>query len=137
MSQSAEMAHQLDRLMRRIQAGLHGRAVAVDTDRVGPLGGMVLLSLEEMQPAPVQRLVSQLGRDKSQMTRIIQILEAKGHVERRQSAEDGRVSLLSLTQKGVHFVAEIRDILAEVVDDILMPLEPSERQSLARILKKL
>ncbi|WP_419910059.1 MarR family winged helix-turn-helix transcriptional regulator [Hoeflea sp.] len=137
MSEASVIAHQMDRLMRRIEAGLHGRAVAVDADRVGPLGGMVLLALEEIEPAPIQQLVTSMGRDKSQMTRIIQMLEMKGHLQRRQSPDDGRVSLLRLSKKGHAFVGEIKNILSDVVGDLLTPLDPSERKALADILKRL
>ena len=134
---SFEIAHQVDRLMRRIEAGLHGKAVVIDTDRVGPFGGMVLLTLAEMEAAPVHRLVGRMGRDKSQMTRAIKTLEAKGMIARHACSDDGRVSLLSLTAKGRSFVQDIGVILSGVIDDILEPLTPQERQSLLQVLKKL
>ena len=114
MKKDAELAHLLDRLMRRIQAGLHADAVAVDVDRIGPLGGMLLLSLQEIEPAPIQKLVALMGRDKSQMTRLIQMLEGRGYLQRQPSPSDGRVSLLRLTPKGSAFVGEISNLMPEV-----------------------
>ena len=123
--------------MRRIEAGVHVRAKLVDVDRVGPLGGMALLTLQEMEPVAIQKLVVELRRDKSQMTRIIQMLEAKGHVERQPCPKDGRVSILKLTQKGTAFVGELNLIMSEVIEEVLVPLEPAEREMFTSMLKKL
>ena len=45
-----ELAVQVDRLMRRMNAGIEARAPLFDTDRVGPIGGMILLTIAEVQP---------------------------------------------------------------------------------------
>lgn len=136
MKRDAELAHLLDRLMRRIQAGLHADAVVVDVDRIGPLGGMLLLSLQDIEPAPIQKLVALMGRDKSQMTRLIQMLEGKGYLQRQPSPSDGRVSLLQLTYKGRAFVGEISKLMSEVIDGVLSPLTGAERELLASLLRK-
>ncbi len=137
MQDPYEIAYLVDRFMRRIAAGLHNRAVEVDTDRVGPLGGMILLTLADIEPAPIHRLVDQMGRDKSQMTRLIKTLEGKGMIERRGSADDRRVSVLQLTEKGRGFVTEIKKILSDVIDGILAPVPADERQGLIEALRKL
>lgn len=136
MREDAELAHLLDRLMRRFAAGLHGRALTVDVDRIGPLGGMLLLSLQEIEPAPIQKLVVLMGRDKSQMTRLIQMLESKGYLQRQPSPSDGRVSLLRLTSKGSAFVGELGLLMSEVVGEVLSPLSANQRKTLASLLRK-
>lgn len=132
-----EVAYLVDRFMRRISADLHHKAVEIDTDRVGPFGGMVLLTLSDIEPAPVQKLVEQMGRDKSQMTRAIKSLEDKGMIARRNCPEDGRVSLLELTQKGRGFVADIKEVLSTVIDEILAPVSAEERRNLVAALRKI
>ena len=136
MPDSFEIATLVDRFMRKIEAGLHGKATAMDTDRVGPFGGMVLLTLAELEPAPLHRLVSAMGRDKSQMTRAIKSLEDKGLIMRKACPEDGRVSLLSLTDKGQTFIAEVKKLLAGVIDEILRPVSREERAALLETLRK-
>lgn len=131
------VAQLIDRFTRRIEAGVHARAAVVDTERVGPLGGMVLLTIEEMEPAPLQRLSQRMARDKSQMTRIVQSLEGKGMVARSVSPDDGRVTLLRLTAKGRAFVGEIAAIMTVVVGEILEPLPARDRARLAEILSRL
>lgn len=132
-----ELARALDRLMRRVEAGVHLRASAIDADRIGPLGGMVLLTLADLGAVPVQTLVAMSGRDKSQITRLVQMLEGKGAVTRRRSAEDGRISLIALSDKGTRMVADLRRIMASVVDEMLAPLPEAERAALARTIMRL
>ena len=137
MQDPHEIAYLVDRLMRRISARLHDRARAVDTERVGPFGGMLLLTLADIEPAPISELVAQMGRDKSQMTRAIKSLEDKGLIARHASAEDARVSLLELTPKGQSLVSDLKGVLAIVIDEILSPVSSKERQSLIEALRKI
>lgn len=132
-----EIAYLVDRFMRRISANLHDKALEIDTERVGPFGGMILLTLSDIEPTPITKLVEQMGRDKSQMTRAIQTLENKGMIARHASDEDGRVSLLQLTEQGRAFVADIKKILSGVIDDILVPVSARERTVLIEALRKI
>lgn len=137
MSDPYELAYLVDRFMRRIAAGLHTKALEIDTDRVGPFGGMVLLTLSDIQPTPIHKLVDQMGRDKSQMTRTIKSLEEKGMIDRQSCPEDGRVSLLLLSDKGQDFVVQIKAILSNVIDGILTPVSKPERDGLIEVLRKI
>ena len=137
MSATFELAFQIDRLMRRIQAGLHPQAVEFDVERVGPFGGMVVMALNEHQPISVLALGNALGRDKAQMTRTIQLLERKEMVVRQTSETDGRVSLIRLTDKGNAFAIEIQRVLTSVLDDVLQPLSQEDRAQFEATLKSL
>ncbi|MEM9462136.1 MAG: MarR family transcriptional regulator [Myxococcota bacterium] len=137
MSNLFEIAEHLERVMRRIDAGLHERVPRIDTERVGPLGSIVLMRLAHIEPAPIQALVTQMGRDSSQMTRAIRSLETKGLVLRQTDPDDRRVRLLSLTAKGRAFVEQTRDIMSELVEEILEPLCARDQERLAALLEKL
>ena len=137
MSNPFELAFQIDRLMRRIQAGLHPQAMEFDVERVGPFGGMVIMALNEHQPVSVLALGHALGRDKAQMTRTIQMLERKEMVVRETSESDGRVSLIRLTDKGAAFAVEIQRVLTTVLDDVLQPLSNQNRTQFEAALKSL
>ena len=113
--------------MRRIHSGLNARADAFDNHQVGPHGGILLLTLSEMEPVPLQDLARRLARDRAQITRAVQSLERKGLIERRALPEDGRVSLLVLTDEGRTTIQTIETALAEVVGEILSPLPEGER----------
>lgn len=136
-SDVSTIALSLDRAMRQISAALNVRAHEFDPKGIGQLGGMVLLTLNQSQPAPIQSLVTRLGRDKSQVTRLVAMLEREGLIERRACASDGRVSLISLTADGASFVGDIQTAVIAVVNDLLDPLDSPERKTLAHLLSKL
>ncbi|MEL6216767.1 MAG: MarR family transcriptional regulator, partial [Pseudomonadota bacterium] len=78
-----EVARLVDRLMRRIHASLNAAAPDFDRHGVGPAGGILLLTLADIEPARVHDLATQISRDKSQVTRGIQALERKGLIVRQ------------------------------------------------------
>lgn len=135
MAESYEIAKNMDRLMRRIDAATHKRASALDTDKVGQLGGLVLLAIAELHPVTMQDLVRQVGRDKSQMTRLVQMMETKGMIARTPSPKDGRVTVLHPTEKGCAFVGTIRALMSDVMDEVLAPMPARDRAELGRILR--
>ncbi|SLN37295.1 MarR family winged helix-turn-helix transcriptional regulator [Roseisalinus antarcticus] len=134
--EDTETAQLVDRLMRGIHAGMQARAGTVDTARIGPSGGMILLALADIEPAPVQEVVRRVARDKSQMTRAIKALAEKGLLTRSQCDNDARVCMLRLTDKGQDTVTHLRRTLTEVIDEILAPLDPGDRRQLHDLLSK-
>lgn len=131
------MAYQIDRLMRRMNAGVEARAPIFDTDRIGPIGGMILLTIAELQPTTMQRVAETMARDKAQLSRTISSLERRGLVARATNEDDQRSMLLSLTDKGDGFVGVIKRNLSEVLSGILEPLDDGERELLLGMLSKL
>lgn len=131
------MAYQVDRLMRRMNAGIEARAPLFDTERVGPIGGMILLTIAEHQPLPMQQIAEIMARDKGQLSRTVSMLERRGMVMRTPNDRDQRSTLLRLTDKGDEVVAVIKRTLTEVLETILDPLSSSEQQQLQALLGKL
>ncbi|MEL6373557.1 MAG: MarR family transcriptional regulator [Pseudomonadota bacterium] len=129
-----EIARLIDRLMRRIHATLNANAPVFDVHRIGPAGGILLLTLADIAPARLQDVVVQMARDKSQITRGIQALERKGLVERASSPEDGRVALLTLTAEGQTTVATLQRAVADALNDILAPLNGDQQRQLKTLL---
>lgn len=132
-----EMAYQVDRLMRRMNAGIEARAPLFDTERVGPIGGMVLLTIAEHQPLTMQAIAEAMARDKGQLSRTISMLERRELVIRRPNPADQRSALLELSDKGSDVVAVIKQTLNEVLGGILEPLSEAERVQLLSLLGKL
>ena len=85
----------------------------------------------------IAALTADMGRDKSQMTRLVQMLEGKGLIVRAADPTDRRVSVLSLTPEGRDFVQRIEVVLSETLDDVLAPLSAEERTQFARLVAKL
>ena len=131
-----ELALLIDRFMRRIHFGLQARASDFDRKSVGPSGGIVLMTLQEMGHAELNELTKRVARDKSQMTRAIRSLERKGLVQRKLSPTDGRVSIISLTPEGDKVVRELMDAVSDVVNEILDPISEVEKHTLKRLLAR-
>lgn len=132
-----EIARLVDRLMRRISASLNARSAEFDVHNVGPSGGMLLLTLAEIEPARVQDLVQRMARDKSQMTRGVQALEGKGLIERRSITEDARVSMLALTAEGRRTVDALQHAVARSLAEILSPLSAADQRQLKGLLGRI
>ncbi|MEM9128387.1 MAG: MarR family transcriptional regulator [Pseudomonadota bacterium] len=137
MTQSRQMAHELDRVVRKIDAQMHKQLPQKDSRRIGPMGVLLLMQLETLQPCPIQALANLLGRDNSQLTRLIRDLEQKGVLERKPHEKDKRVSLLQLTESGQEFLEDAKGTLTVIVDQVIDPLTASERTTLLNILNKL
>ena len=85
---------QIDRLMRRFHSGLHPRAVRIDDEKIGPIGGMILFVIAETSPTSALAISSILGRDKAQISRVVSLLERKGMIEKSTAKADARMSEL-------------------------------------------
>ena len=131
-----EIGQLVDRFMRRIHSDLGRKAPSFDHERVGPAGGLVLMTLADLEPVPMHELVRSIARDKAQITRLLQSLARKGLVEKSPSPVDGRVCVIQLSDKGHETVAGLRLALAETIDSLLDPLSPQERRTLKSLLKK-
>ena len=131
------LAVHLDRLMRRIHADLRPKALKVDVHEVGPLGGMVLMTIEDCGQVSLQELARLLARDKGQTTRFVQMLERKALVSRVADREDRRVSRIGLTDSGRSLVEAFRAALTEVVEAMLVDVGADERRRFLETLHKL
>lgn len=136
VASDVEIGQLVDRLMRRVHVELNRKAPEFDPERIGPAGGMILMALADIQPAPMHELVRLIARDKSQVTRVLQSLHSKGLITREPSSQDGRVCVISLTEKGEGMVAKLRRVLTETIETILSPLDASEREQLTALLRK-
>ena len=134
--QDTELALLVDRFMRRIHFGLQSKADEFDTERVGPGGGIILLTLHDLGCCPLNELTRRVARDKSQMSRSIRSLEGKGLVQSHPSPDDARVRLISLTDQGQTVVRDLQIAVAETIDDILSPIRADEKVALKSLLER-
>lgn len=134
--QDTELALLIDRFMRRIHFGLQSKAHEFDKAKVGPGGGIVLLTIAEMGCPGMHELTSRVARDKSQMTRTIRSLETKGLVVRQASPHDARVVLVGLTEAGEQTVKELQQAVAETIKTILAPISRAEETLLIDLLER-
>lgn len=79
-------------------------------------------------------LVQRSGRDKAQVTRLVQGLREKGLVEARADEADRRSTRLYLTATGQAVHAELRQAGLALAAQALAGLDPGERRQLATLL---
>ncbi|MEO0343954.1 MAG: MarR family transcriptional regulator [Pseudomonadota bacterium] len=131
-----ELALLIDRFMRRIHFKLRANAAQFDVKSVGRNGGMTLLTIADTDRISLHDLTERMARDKSQMTRAIKALEQKGLVARETAPDDARVSLVFLTADGKEVVAQLRDALTKVIDEILEPISTADKAELKTLLNQ-
>ena len=74
---------------------------------LAPMQSMALMQLQPGEPMPMSALATALMCDNSNVTGIVDRLEALGLVERHPAAHDRRVKILVVTPKGVELRAEV------------------------------
>ena len=107
-----------------------------DEAGLSPVQCHVLHLLEPDKPASMNRLADALSCDASNVTGLVDRLEARGLVQRRPSADDRRVKVLELTAAGSRLRARLLGrMTAEHLP--LAKLSARDQRTLVRILERL
>jgi MarR family transcriptional regulator, 2-MHQ and catechol-resistance regulon repressor len=94
-------------------------------------------ALVEQGPITLNELAAQLYLDKSTTSRIVDGLEKKGYVVRRENPQSRRSILVEATPEGAELQRRIEsDVLAEEML-LLESFEPEVRQAAARLIGRL
>ena len=94
-----------------------------------------LRALDPEQPVPMRELAAQLHCDSSNVTGLVDGLEAHGLVERRPAEHDRRVRMLVVTERG----EQVRDRLNAVLNEVppaLASLAAEDQRALRDILRR-
>ncbi|HEV2786501.1 MAG TPA: MarR family transcriptional regulator [Solirubrobacteraceae bacterium] len=94
-----------------------------------------LRALDPDDPVPMSTLAGALHCDNSNVTGLVDGLEAQGLVERRPAEHDRRVRMVVVTERG----SEVRDRLAEVMQEVppeLAALNAADQRALRDILRR-
>jgi MarR family transcriptional regulator, lower aerobic nicotinate degradation pathway regulator len=83
------------------------------------------------------RLSAVIAFDRSTLGNVIERLEAKKLIERKPSAGDKRVKLLTLTKSGAALLREIAPAVEQAQARMLQPLKASDRKALMALLSQL
>jgi MarR family transcriptional regulator, organic hydroperoxide resistance regulator len=103
---------------------------------LSPVQCHVLHLIEPERPLPMGRLADTLGCDASNVTGLVDRLEARGLVRRHASADDRRVKVLHLTPMGSRLRAQLlRRMTGSSCS--LSRLSATDQRSLVRILEML
>jgi DNA-binding MarR family transcriptional regulator len=94
----------------------------------------VLNSLDE--PLPMHRIAERLGSERSNVTGIVDRLQARGLVERRQDEQDRRIRNIVPTAAGRALAQGFRSSLNFAAEP-LAALAPAEREQLRDLLRRI
>src|SRR5579862_305493 len=125
-------------------------ALAADFERIvglfrslSPASGLsmtaaaTLAGIERLGPQRLTVLAAREGVTQPAMTQLISRLEESGLVRREPCAEDGRVVLVDITERGRGTLAHRRSARAERLAAIIAQLSPDHRAALAAALPAL
>jgi DNA-binding MarR family transcriptional regulator len=96
----------------------------------------VLMILGERSPRGTREIAEAAVINLSTMTRIIQRMAAAGLVSATSSAEDARVTLVTLTADGSDKLSEARGVSAPVYEHLVAGLEPQEFEMMIGLLNR-
>ncbi|ELP62393.1 MarR family winged helix-turn-helix transcriptional regulator [Streptomyces turgidiscabies] len=95
-----------------------------------------LLSLLSREPLPMRKLAQKLKCEPSNVTGIVDRLEARALVERRPDPADRRVKVAAATDEGRRVARELREGL-RFAREPLAGLSQGERESLRDLLRRM
>jgi DNA-binding MarR family transcriptional regulator len=97
---------------------------------------MVLGFLAERDGIPQQELGDICGVDPNNLVLLLNELEVAGFAERRRDPQDRRRHIVEITDLGRTALRRSERAREEVEDELLARLDPSERETLRRLLLK-
>ncbi|RYY77360.1 MAG: MarR family transcriptional regulator [Gammaproteobacteria bacterium] len=98
---------------------------------------LALIKLKDGLAETASDLCRTLSHDNGAITRMVDLLESRGFVERERSLEDRRVVKLRITESGRAKLAELTPPLIMNLNKALEPLSADEFAELNRLLGKL
>ena len=136
-----DVVDQMARLWRELRRGgstavVRDRMFGAGDDGIEPGHMDVLDLLESGSPRRMSELAGALRVDPSTVTRAIQRMEADGLVRRRPAPEDGRGIAVTATELGKTRWTEVANRRYEIVEQILMPIDPSDQRQLVELLDR-
>lgn len=98
---------------------------------------VILSALDEKGSLDQITLGGFTALDRNTVAVVVRKLEERGLVTRRRNLEDRRSVLVTLTEEGERLRIAVEPAVLEAQDDILAPLNNTERDELCRLLQKM
>lgn len=95
----------------------------------------VLFEINRREQCTANALATQLGIDRSYMSRIMKKLELSGIITRMQSTEDNRINFITLTEKGTKTITDLIKKSDEQIAVLLEPLTPAQQTDLIKAMR--
>ena len=97
----------------------------------------VLLLLQAREPESQQQAAARLGVDRTTMVGLLDVLEAKGLVERRADEQDRRRNVVALTDTGQQTLKKAVRATDKAERQLLAGLDDSEQAQLRALLARI
>lgn len=122
----------------KIKDAVHNKIVS-DLEKHGiegivPSHGDILVFLYQKDELSIKELAEKIHRTQPTVTVLVNKLEKLGYVERIKSKEDGRITSIKLTEKGIQLEPVFREVSNSLNDAIYGGLSSTQREQLERLL---
>ncbi|MHC1760457.1 MAG: MarR family winged helix-turn-helix transcriptional regulator [Negativicutes bacterium] len=98
---------------------------------------MAVKKVHEQANITIQEIGNALNITKSGASKIIDRLENKGYVLRQQSAVDGRICCVGITDKGTEVIAKIVESYTDYVGELIKDFDPTAVDNVKKVLEML
>jgi DNA-binding MarR family transcriptional regulator len=112
------LEHEIGRLLQRIRRGISERAVQVHP-ALNATSYTLLGTLAELGPRRAAELAELFAMDKGTVSRVVHQLLELGLIERTPDPEDGRASILSVTEAAQARLEHMHELRRELFGDRL------------------
>ena len=102
---------------------------------LAPMQMHALMALRPGEELPMSALADTLACDASNVTGIVDRLEARGLIERREAPQDRRVKMLAVTTEGARFRARLGRQMAKP-PTVLTELSEADQRALRDVLRR-
>ncbi|MEC2345172.1 MarR family winged helix-turn-helix transcriptional regulator [Paenibacillus barengoltzii] len=86
---------------------------------------------------PIQQIGSKVLMSSGNITYVVDKLEKKGYVTRKDCAEDRRLVYAELTEQGREFIEDVFPRITDIIEEAVSGLSSEEKQIAGMLLKKL
>jgi DNA-binding MarR family transcriptional regulator len=125
-------------LLARLGLGFKSKAItALDDAGFETYDYGVLAMLAEGARLTQANIADALALDPSRLVALLDSLEDRGLIMRQRDPEDRRRHVVSITTNGERELAQLREIVGELEEEFLSPLDPKERKTLHELLQRL
>ncbi|HHF7374190.1 MarR family winged helix-turn-helix transcriptional regulator [Legionella bozemanae] len=98
---------------------------------------LLLMQLWDRDGQSQIELICRLGLDASTVTKMVQRLEAQGHITRTPSSKDKRVMQVNLTSTGKKLRADVEKMWTSLNSAVTQILDVAEQEQISALLKKI